>query len=611
MMTRCGKGLLLPLIVVVACAFSVQAALPAYVINNGSGSLTIIDMSTRQVTGQISAGNQPAEMLIMPDNHYALLTLYGSNTLLKLNLRTNSPAGTATVGTAPGSLISPDGRFIYVANEGSNNVTVVDYATMTPASLAVNPIPVGTTPIQVNARGDGQFIYVVNQGSNSISVISAATQQVISAQSVGAAPNQFAIHPAGQRAFIPNTAANTVSVFDMGSNTVVSTISSLTGRGPGIIAFSPDGNRIFVLESSGVVDIFDNTSLRRLGSIPVAANPVDMAITSDGLYAYVACQGAGQVFVVDLTNLANIQSDPISMGTGSQPASVTFDNDENYVYVVLTGANQVALIDTNTDFVVNPKLAVGAGPVGFEQLNQPWVRGVVNGASFTPGMPIAGGAIVSLFGEGLVGWMSQDQDPAATSFPLPTTMPFSGGTQVTFNGVAAPLFFVSGLQINVQVPSAMLGLTSATLEVTAPNGDDVSTVSLAPVSPGIFALNAQGTGPGAILHDDSTTLVTAANPARAGETVVIFVTGLGQTSPPITDGQQGVNSKTNGTVTVSVGGLAATVQYAGQAPGFAGLYQVNAVVPASLTTGTYNVAVGISGVQSNTVTSNTVTLAVR
>jgi len=190
----------------------------------------------------------------------------------------------------------------------------------------------------------------------------------------------------------------------------------------------------------------------------------------------------------------------------------------------------------------------------------------------------------------------------ATS-PLPTSL---GGTQVKFNGIAAPLFFASGLQINAQVPSSLLGAASATLEVVGPHGNDVSTVPLASVSPGIFSFTSDGKGPGAILHADSFAPVTSGNPARPGEIVLLYATGLGQTNPPVRDGQQATEAPITSSYSVSIGGQPAEGRYAGLAPGFAGLYQVNAVVPPGLAAGTYNVTVTVSGG-----TSNTVTLAVR
>jgi uncharacterized protein (TIGR03437 family) len=127
--------------------------------------------------------------------------------------------------------------------------------------------------------------------------------------------------------------------------------------------------------------------------------------------------------------------------------------------------------------------------------------------------------------------------------------------------------------------------------------------------PGIFTVNQQGTGQGAILWSDLTTLAQPGTPAQAGDTVVIYCTGLGAVSPGVVSGAatplsplvNAVNS-----VTVTIGGQPAEVKFAGLTPGFAGLYQVNAVVPAGVSGNAVPVVLQVSGQ-----TSTSVAMAVR
>src|SRR6185295_2012039 len=109
------------------------------------------------------------------------------------------------------------------------------------------------------------------------------------------------------------------------------------------------------------------------------------------------------------------------------------------------------------------------------------------------------------------------------------------------------------------------------------------TFTLAPASPGIFTVNGGGFGDGAITHGDNS-LVSAAKPASPGEQVVIYATGLGETSPSFATGTAA--NRINNTVqqvTVQIGGKDATVAYSGLTQGFVGLYQVNVIVPSGLT----------------------------
>jgi uncharacterized protein (TIGR03437 family) len=131
-------------------------------------------------------------------------------------------------------------------------------------------------------------------------------------------------------------------------------------------------------------------------------------------------------------------------------------------------------------------------------------------------------------------------------------------------------------------------------------------VNLATFAPAIFTINAQGSGQGAIL-DQSNRLVDVSSPATPGGTVLqIFCTGLGPvTNQPLTGSPapSGPLSYTTATPAVTIGGVSADVFFSGLAPGFVGLYQVNAQVPAGLAPDTAApVVISMQGTASNTVT---------
>ncbi len=201
--------------------------------------------------------------------------------------------------------------------------------------------------------------------------------------------------------------------------------------------------------------------------------------------------------------------------------------------------------------------------------------GVLNGASFSPPTyPISGGTLLSIFGANLAaGTVS------ANSAPLPKSL---NGVSVSVNGVAAPLFFVSPGQINIQVPFATSG-SNATISVT--NNGTKSNEIFVPVaasSPGIFSVSQDGTGPGIVTHADYR-LLTPQSPARPGETVIIFLTGLGAVNPTFPDGAAGplapLARTTDTNLQVLFGGIAGKIEFSGAAPGFVGLYQLNVTLP--------------------------------
>jgi uncharacterized protein (TIGR03437 family) len=208
--------------------------------------------------------------------------------------------------------------------------------------------------------------------------------------------------------------------------------------------------------------------------------------------------------------------------------------------------------------------------------------GIVNAASFAPFTnPIAPLEMVSLFGSGMATGTLQ-----ASGYPLPTDLL---GTKVLINGTLAPLVYVSPTNIAVVVPAAIHpdpGFPDdapwATFQVVN-NGTPSNSAMVRAyfASPGVFTTLSNGTGNAAMLHADYS-LVNDSNPAVAGETVLIYLTGLGQVTPAVPDGAAAPAdpvSNTQARVQVMIDYQSATVSFAGLAPGFAGLYQVNAVVP--------------------------------
>ena len=225
---------------------------------------------------------------------------------------------------------------------------------------------------------------------------------------------------------------------------------------------------------------------------------------------------------------------------------------------------------------------------------------VVNAASFAAGSPVAPGSIATVFGNFLVSSLT-----TSSGTPLPNNL---AGLSMQFgSGVKVPLFAVSSGQVNFQVPWELAVQSQSPLSATI-NGQTsgAQTVNLAVFAPGIFSMNAQGTGQGAIL-DASYRLVDSSNPATAGSTVIqIFCTGLGSVTNQPASGSAALSnppSSTTTTPTVMIGGAQASVQFSGLAPGSVGEYQVNALVPAGSAKGSaVPVVISIGGATSNTVT---------
>ena len=245
-------------------------------------------------------------------------------------------------------------------------------------------------------------------------------------------------------------------------------------------------------------------------------------------------------------------------------------------------------VTLQSDVVTSPSPGISAG-------------GIVNAASES--RTVAAGSIAAIFGNQLAASLT-----AATAYPLLTAL---GGSSFQIGTLAAPLFMTSCSQANVQIPWEEAGQTQ--VPVTATVGGLVSAqqpATIAPFAPGIFSMNMSGSGQGAVEIAPTTLLAapagTLGRPVMRGEYIAIFCTGLGPVTNQPATGAAASSSPLSYTTTlpiVTIGGASAQVTYSGLAPGFAGLYQVNAVIPGSAPSGSgVSLALSMGGVLSNTVT---------
>jgi adhesin/invasin len=256
-----------------------------------------------------------------------------------------------------------------------------------------------------------------------------------------------------------------------------------------------------------------------------------------------------------------------------------------------------SVLFTPTDPTINSvavpvSLLLGCGQGGCGA--QPIIITVVNGASFHPsGAP---GAAMTIFGISL-----SDNTYQAPSYPLPTQL---GPTTVTVNGNLVPLYYASPTQINFQMPSTappenvLVRVSNSSIQTVTRFADQPHTSGLTAVDPGLFVT--AGNRAAALNQDLS--LNTPATPVPAGGVILLYITGQGPITPQLPDGTAAPAnplSLINGTVGVMIGGKPANVVYAGVAPGFAGLSQINAVIPSGLVPGDQPVFVTIDGVSSN------------
>ena len=269
----------------------------------------------------------------------------------------------------------------------------------------------------------------------------------------------------------------------------------------------------------------------------------------------------------------------VEFSNGDPPVRLSSLNNGRWDGTWKTGTLQAAQV-TLTVTATNPDLRIRGesqttGGLGTPQ-PAPVVadNGVVSAASLQPS-PLAPGALISVFGDGLSEGTLQ-----APGLPLPQQL---GGTTISIGDHILPLLYTSDGQVNAVVPldlnvntNQQLLVQRGTTYAAAPVYVDVASAQ-----PAVFQASGQ-----AIVTDRHGQLINPTNPLRPGDVAIIYCAGLGQVQPSVADGAAATGlTHTTNPVAVKLADKPAEVLFAGLTPGFVGLYQVNAVVPETVTDG--------------------------
>lgn len=353
---------------------------------------------------------------------------------------------------------------------------------------------------------------------------------------------------------------------------------------------------------------FDSASLRQgtvleisplyvLAQLPAGA-PVITSLTPNSGEAGTSVVVAGSGF--DPTAADNLVS------FGGLAARITGASTTSLTVVVPAGLSPGSALVSVSTLVQNSNTVPFTVVVPGTALPAISGGGVVNGASFS--QLHAGGSIGSIYGINFGA-----ATLSAANLPLPTKL---NEVSVQINGTSVPLFFVSPNQINFQFPWELVDQTAATIAVTV-NGTvgPALSIALSAAGPGIFALSSPGT-PQGIVQISNTAIFAAPEGSIAGvqtrpatrgvEFLTIYCTGLGDVNNRPANGAAAsatALSTTRATPAVTIGGVSASVSFSGLTPGFVGLYQVNAQVPATAPAGNFvPLIINVGGIASNTVT---------
>lgn len=294
----------LGLAVLAFTAFAQQA----YVANEKSGSVSVIDTARDEVVAEIRTGTKPRGMAASLDGKRLYVSDQAANALLVVDLDKRAVASKIDLGESPeGVYLSADGRWIAAAVEVSNSVAFVDVAA---GKHAFSVKTEGKNPEHAVFSPDGRWVFVSAEDADSVDVIDFAARQQVASITVGKRPRGIAFTPDGRRAYVACELASTVYAIDVEARKVLASIRA--GEFSNGVTMRPDGQAVFVSNGrSGTVSVIDTGTNAVVKTVEVGKRPWNMAITPDGAKLYVANGRSNSVSVIDARANAKLKDIPV------------------------------------------------------------------------------------------------------------------------------------------------------------------------------------------------------------------------------------------------------------------------------------------------------------
>lgn len=523
-----------------------------YILRQDTNQVLVYDGSTQTQIATLRTANTPTQMAISFDRRYLMVGHDNAQIIRVFDLETLTETQPIRMpgGFYPRS-IAASGKAILVASRAAgpvHKIARVDFASRSATILPT--LGVFENDIHVNT-----VLVATPNGSAILAAMADGRLMLYNANT-----DTFTVARKDFTELSGSYAASSFDQYVVGNHLLNASLVAIrnfdsTGvRSSGFFFLDQGGFRTVAASSSaaGVIQRFDAVSGQLARATRMAEAPL-------------------------LPEVGSTTSTPTTPGSPSTPAAPATPGRQSWMQVftrtIAPLANRTAIVNlTTSGFTVLPwsyDAAVAA----------PRIERVVNAAD--QGGAIAPGALISIFGRDL-----SPINQASQQMPLPTAL---GESCLTVNGVPVPVIFVSPNQINGQIPFQMEG--NVQLVLRTPGGvSDNFNLTILPTAPGIFRNGVAGaaTDLPAVFRHTNGLLVTPTNPVRRGDTISIYLTGLGRTSPAVESGVPAPSDPLASVIippVVSIGGVEIPVLFAGLVPGSVGVYQINARVTHLVPTG--------------------------
>jgi YVTN family beta-propeller protein len=310
-----------------------------YVSDEHGGDVVVVNVDSGAVVARIAVGKRPRGMRLAPDHKRLYVALSGS--------------AIAGPGVDESTLPPPDRR--------ADGIGVIDVK----QRRLLTTLPSGPDPETLAVSPDGRWLYVANEDAMQLSVINASTGKLRQAVRIGVEPEGVAVRPDGKVVYVTCEGTGAVYAIDTASMQVIAPIATLPR--PRALVFSPDGNTGYVSDEVGAaITVFDTRTQKVLRNVNIAAagdtltRPMGVAVNAAGDRLYVTTGRGGALVEVDL-NTSQVRRR--MAGVGKRPWGLALNTAGTRAYTANGPSGDISDIDLATGRV-DRRIHVGESPWG-------------------------------------------------------------------------------------------------------------------------------------------------------------------------------------------------------------------------------------------------------
>jgi len=269
----------------------------AYVTNEGSDTVSVIDRSVDRVVSVMAVGQRPRGITVAQDTSRAFVVNSGSNTLSIIDINVDRVMHTTNLDASASPsqvVITPDRRTLYVTNTALNSVTAIDALSF----QTIRTVSVGLRPIGLALIPSRAALLVGNSGSNTLSLIDTVRNALVATIPVDFQPSNLAVDTSLNQAYVPHLGSARLSIVSLSSLRTVRTLT--VGVSAAVLPEAEGSPRLFIARTRDRrVSLFDVAVNVEMDSIPVDEEPVYLEQDPEREKIYVVNRGSDTVTVID------------------------------------------------------------------------------------------------------------------------------------------------------------------------------------------------------------------------------------------------------------------------------------------------------------------------